>query len=239
MSVLPKTLLLDIGNSRIKYAVCTGARIGSPGWLTDLEQLRSIVRDKDKVLLAAVGQSALVKEIVAMTDTLNKPCQRLESSAEAFGLHSGYDEPQRLGVDRWLAMLGGRQVTGKAFAVMDFGTATTCDFVDADGRHLGGWITPGLALMRRSLLQNTEKVFGRDSGWSLEELGNNTLDGVDTGCLALACGLVQRAEDYLRRHFSAYELLLCGGDHQLVGKKLSIKTSSHPDLVFRGMALYA
>lgn len=239
MSVPYEALLLDIGNSRIKYALYSKEIPLSVNWAKDADELVSVMGRINKVLIAAVGQSRLVEQVEALAKGKAKQCLRLESSEQAFGVMNAYDDPRKLGIDRWLAMLAGRQITKNNFAVLDFGTAATCDFVDASGRHLGGWIAPGLTLMRRSLLQNTEKVSGRASDWAEEIVGKNTLDAVDAGCQAQGVGLLLQAEAYLRQNFSSYDILLCGGDHQRIAKKTNLTVKSYPELVFLGMTLFA
>jgi type III pantothenate kinase len=67
-----------------------------------------------------------------------------KSSREMSGVKNGYEDYERLGLDRWLAMLGGFHLaSGSACLVLDFGTAVTADFIAADGEHLGGFICPG------------------------------------------------------------------------------------------------
>ena len=77
---------------------------------------------------------------------------------EMSGVRNGYEEFERLGLDRWLAMLGGFHLAAGACLVLDFGTAVTADFIAADGQHLGGFICPGMPLMRNQLRTHTRKI---------------------------------------------------------------------------------
>lgn len=63
-----------------------------------------------------------------------------EPAKELAGVRNGYDDFQRLGLDRWLALLGGYHLAKGACVVIDFGTAVTADFVAADGAHLGVYL---------------------------------------------------------------------------------------------------
>src|SRR3546814_4187176 len=74
------------------------------------------------------------------------------------GVRNGYDDYGRLGLDRWLALLGGFHLASGACLVLDFGTAVTADFVAADGEHLGGFICPGMPLMRNQLRTHTRRI---------------------------------------------------------------------------------
>ena len=82
------------------------------------------------------------------------------ATAQAGGVRNGYDHPVRLGVDRWVALIGARQrvlARGEATPalVIMVGTAVTVDALDADGKFLGGLILPGFGLMLRALEMGT------------------------------------------------------------------------------------
>src|SRR5690606_12310751 len=80
------------------------------------------------------------------------------SQINAAGVVNGYERPEQLGADRWLAILAGFSRAKRASVIVDCGSAITLDLVSARGEHLGGYIAPGLTLMRRALLGNTEKI---------------------------------------------------------------------------------
>ena len=63
-----------------------------------------------------------------------------------------------MGADRWHAMLAGWVRCKASFAVVDAGSAVTVDYVNAGGRHLGGYILPGLQMMRRSLKVDAARI---------------------------------------------------------------------------------
>lgn len=84
------------------------------------------------------------------------------------GVRNGYADYQRLGMDRWLAIIGAYQLARGACLVLDLGTAITADYVNAAGEHLGGYICPGLPLMRGLLRTHTQRIRYEDpvDGWS-------------------------------------------------------------------------
>lgn len=157
------------------------------------------------------------------------------------GVSNGYVDYQRLGLDRWLAILGGHHLAGKACLIIDLGTAVTADFVGADGGHLGGYICPGLPLMRSQLRTHTRRIRYDNSEAELAKLeslpGRTTAEAVERGCLLMLKGFVRmqcaQAVELLGPDF---EVFLTGGDAALVVDAWP-KARNVADLVFMGLAL--
>jgi len=138
------------------------------------------------------------------------------SEASCSGLRNSYQQPARMGVDRWLAMLAAWQRLQGRACVVDAGSALTCDLVSAQGQHEGGYIIPGPTLMERALLLDTERVrFAED---------------VQTGALALAMD---------RAGIVPSQLLFCGGWGKNLMELLERGGSYIPDLVFEGLEMAA
>src|SRR3546814_12909783 len=113
---------------------------------------------------------------------------------------NGYDYFGRLWLDRWLALLGGFHLASGACLVLDFGTAVTADFVAADGEHLGGFICPGMPLMRNQLRTHTRRIRYDDMAAERahESLtpGRSTVEAVERGCMLMLRGFVlNRSEE--------------------------------------------
>ncbi|ALS97269.1 type III pantothenate kinase [Lacimicrobium alkaliphilum] len=228
-------LCLDIGNSRVKFAMVTANEILCTGNLDDDNHLQKLLEQCKGVYIAAVGQPERLTRIMKTIKASHRPCQELHTSAQAFGLHCAYSNPAKLGLDRWLVMLGARRHSSKAFAVLDFGTAITCDFVDHNGQHHGGWICPGIQMMRQSLMQKTAQVTVNQQQWYPGNIGKDTEECVDSGCLALAKGLFDRAEQCLKNQFCDYEIFVCGGDSHRVVPDVTQRICHMPELIFYGM----
>ncbi|MDF2178575.1 type III pantothenate kinase [Aliiglaciecola sp. CAU 1673] len=239
MSDKAKALLVDVGNSRIKFCFLNDGKLSNIECLNHEAELVSKLRGVSQVLVSAVGQASRVKVLADIATQQGVSFNQLSAQKSAFGLVNVYENYATMGVDRWLAMLGARTLTKQAFAVLDFGTAITCDFVDESGAHLGGWIAPGINMMRSSLLTNTEKVFGRNEGWMTQELGRSTADCVDSGCIAMARGIVKQAQDTLSRLTSGQKMFACGGDCKLLFENDAANLEINAGLIFLGMALIA
>lgn len=158
----------------------------------------------------------------------------MASLAACAGLHNGYRDPSRLGVDRWLGMLGARARVSGSFLVVDAGTALTIDAVAGD-RHLGGFILPGIDMQRDALGQRTALV-GRAEGQAGLAWGCTTADAVCNGTLFSAVATVEKALVELRtRVDDTCALVMTGGNAPGITRMLSEPVVLCDDLVFTGM----
>ncbi|MEB0044384.1 MULTISPECIES: pantothenate kinase [unclassified Pseudomonas] len=160
---------------------------------------------------------------------------------EASGVRNGYSEFERLGLDRWLAMVGGFHLAAGACVVLDFGTAVTADFIARDGEHLGGFICPGIPLMRNQLRTHTRRIRYGDfaAERTLESLapGRTTVEAVERGCLLMLRGFVIAQLDLARGYWGEdFSVFLTGGDAGLVSEIVP-EARVVPDLVFVGLAM--
>lgn len=242
-------LELDCGNSFIKWrvihldcsVVVAGGVVDSDNALLrvlhqipDLSltdcRLVSVRNDEETGRLVAVVAKAFSIESVCAS-----PAKMMA------GVTNGYDEYEKLGLDRWLALMGAYHLVQGACLVIDLGTAITSDFVSADGQHLGGFICPGMPLMRNQLRTHTRRIRYDDEAaeQALINLapGRSTAEAVERGCSLMLRGFVltqlSMARDYWKDDFSVF---VTGGDAVLVGEILP-GARMMPDLVFVGLAL--
>ncbi|QJD30228.1 type III pantothenate kinase [Methylococcus geothermalis] len=236
-------LLVDIGNSRVKWGLSEAGRWSFGGaFPTDVpylaaecERQMAALRRPEAVLMSNVG-GVLAGEIFA--DWCAKhwavPVRSVRSEASALGVVSAYPDPAQLGVDRWLGLIGARRMGQGACCIVSAGTAMTVDLLDAEGRHRGGAIAPGLAMMRSAL-------------GGLEALGGpvETFDGFfcnRTGA-ALSSGIVHSAVGLVRESLrqaatllgTEPELLLTGGDAETLRPHIEASCRLVPHLVIEGL----
>ncbi|MEQ8952723.1 MAG: type III pantothenate kinase, partial [Gammaproteobacteria bacterium] len=161
---------------------------------------------------------------------------------QSFGpVRNQYADVSRLGVDRWLAMVAAYQRSGSACMIVDAGTALTVDVLNDDGLHLGGYILPGLELMRSSLEQHTAIRLGDlQQGLSLAP-GNSTNEAVGNGVNAAVVGAIRQALARLSGENDTVKLYVSGGDAPVLRPLLAAVPGLHveevQDLVFEGLAL--
>ncbi|MFD1382652.1 type III pantothenate kinase [Rhodanobacter aciditrophus] len=193
MSASNSILIADAGNTSVKWTWFLAGQVEAK-WIGS-------IYDKPQVCLPSVIALASVRDSdhdqrlkSELADAFpNIVVEDIQSSAVVCGVRNAYEEPRRLGVDRWLGVVAAHNIYGGELAVMDAGTAIKADFVNAQGQHLGGYIAPGVELMVDSLVARTAKIrfsnheLSTDSGFP-----TNTATAVNQGCLEMALGLVQR-----------------------------------------------
>ena len=242
-------LELDCGNSFIKWRVIeAGAQLVVGEGVVDSD--RALLESLSALNGLALRFCRLVS--VRTTEETDALISLLKASfdvsvvcaapaREMSGVRNGYEEFEKLGLDRWLALLGGFHLAGGACLVLDFGTAVTADFVAADGEHLGGFICPGMPLMRNQLRTHTRKIRYGDlaAERALEGLvpGRATVEAVERGCLLMLRGFVLTQLELARSYWGeGFAVFLTGGDAELVSGVVP-EARVVPDLVFVGLAM--
>jgi type III pantothenate kinase len=239
-------LLLDLGNSRLKWAldrdgeIEIGAAIAhSREGLGDLAPVYAAAATVDSAWMSSTAATLTPALIAGIEAQFGCTPQAFVSPKEALGIRSAYDEPQTLGPDRFLAMVGARTHVRGAFLVADAGTALTLDMVDESGQHLGGLIAPGPLMMREALHRGTA---GIRTGMTtrVREFARNTDDAVwSGGCLACVSLIGHAYRHGALGVGGAVDLLLCGGAASLLEPLIAIPHRVAPNLVLDGLARWA
>ncbi|MFC4763983.1 type III pantothenate kinase [Dyella koreensis] len=240
-------LLLDLGNTRLKWALQQGAvwrTRGAVGWDEDVgDALHHAWRDLPtprEVLGASVVDSAREAQVAAVAKALwSLDTYWLRTPAEACGVRNAYAEPQRLGVDRFLAMVAAQASGHSPCVLAGVGTALTLDALAADGRHLGGLIAPGPQLMQQSLVSATSRVRPERPGQVLD-VADNTADAVASGCWQAAAALIERFTARMTPALGGAPLLrIGGGDAAALLPLLDQPAQLAEDGVLHGLAVWA
>jgi len=240
-------LELDCGNSLIKWRILAASQIFASGAVRQAEQLFSALDALPALALRAARMvcvrsdeecESLAGEI-SVRYAIPIHCARSQVSCGA--VRNGYADYQRLGVDRWVAVLGAWQEARGACLLLDLGTALTADFVAADGAHLGGFICPGMPLMRGQLRSHTRRIRYEDSeaAGALHDLspGRSTVEAVERGCLLMLQGFAKAQLELARQQLGAdFQVFLTGGDAPLLAPVLP-QARLRPDLMFVGLAI--
>ena len=248
-----KCLLLDIGNTFIKWGLLKDHEIALNGVIKNTQPLSNefsrlaedISNGIDLILIASVK-----------SDDWNTRCAQIigksflceidfvSSQSNAFGVQNSYPDPCQLGVDRWVAMIAAYHKLSCDLMVVDLGTAITIDAINKDGQHLGGQIIPGMQLMLQSLDKQTDRL----------ELPKLTLDSINIssslwasttdfalvyGAFNAICGAIERMVSDLKKNNYQPKIVLTGGDAKLLLAVLDENYHYRPDLVLEGLAIIA
>lgn len=237
LSNLANTILLDIGNSRIKYAPANSLETHDSRTANNIEEILENYPNADKLVFASVRHSELTKHTIEICKQSNIPFTEVTTASSAFGINCAYQQYENLGVDRWLAVLAARTMTLLPTAVIDAGTAITCDFV-IENQHIGGWIAPGYTMMRQAVTSNADRVFGNTQRETSLRPGKGTEECVNLGSLALLQGMVHSCIEQLQAYGDDYRIFLCGGDLDMLSDFSNDKIQVKPNLVLQGLKRY-
>lgn len=240
------TLLIDLGNTRIKWAWMRGAGLGDYDAhehhgqpLASLQPLWQ--QAPQRVLINSVLGPDLQAQIQASAEPFGLTLHWATSSDSFEGLRNGYRQPAQLGSDRWLGMIAAQQNNpGRCLCVVSCGTAVTIDAISPQGKHLGGMILPGLRLMQQSLKQGTRQVDAQEQNEPPQMLADHTSAAVHAGC---HYGVVGAISQMLAKVSVEYnEIVKCivtGGDAEKIRPLLEARETEHrPHLVLEGLALW-
>ncbi len=233
-------LLIDMGNTRLKWGGAKGGEIITGQSVVNArinrQELMALWQDiarPKRIAVSCVSATPLLEPVQAVAFELWPDADFIlvKSQAQAFGVINAYPQPGKLGVDRWLSLIAVWQQYQSPACIVDCGTAITVDLIDADGRHQGGLISPGLTLMKKSLVLGTEALPFSETIHTFG-LANDTEAAIYSGTLMAAIGLI---EHVLAKQPKNRRLILTGGDAELIAGQLGISCTVDLDLVLRGL----
>jgi type III pantothenate kinase len=240
-------LLLDLGNTRLKWALRDGddwRANGAVAWNENVADTLAAAWAGQAPPNAVFGASVVdapreARVAASIVAAFGREPRWLRTPAEACGVRNAYVEPQKLGVDRFLAMVAARADGLAPCVLAGVGTALTLDALAADGRHLGGLIAPGPRLMQQSLLGATAQVRPAHAG-AVVEAADNTADAVASGCWLAAAALIERFVARMAPALGgAPALRLGGGDAAALLPLLAMPAQLAHDSVLHGLAVWA
>lgn len=233
-------LLLDVGNTRVKWAVHDGTALRAPAAHEHRGKPGPMLEQIELPLTDAVWVSNVMGEEHEgpIADAIDAQCgaraQFARTRRDWSGLRVAYAQPERLGVDRWLGMAAVWIETEKPLCVVNAGTALTFDEVRRAGRHAGGLIAPGLTTALNAVRSSTRFALQAQAGAFTEGLGTDTEACVRQGALYACAGLVElAARDVLGAK------VLTGGDAETLRPHLGRGWTVRPHLVLEGLLAYA
>ncbi|KRC04367.1 type III pantothenate kinase [Hydrogenophaga sp. Root209] len=242
-------LALDVGNTRLKWALYeeprSGARLIAQGaqFLENIETLAegdwADLAAPRWVLGCVVAGDAVKRRVEEQLELWDVTPQWVVSSNAEAGVTNGYDHPARLGSDRWVAIIGARhRLVSRGLArpcvVVMVGTAVTVEAIDTDGRFLGGIILPGHGIMLRALESGTAGLHVPTG--EVRDFPTNTSDALTSGGTFAIAGAVQRMVDNLRRHCGDEPVcFMTGGAGWKMAPSMALQVELVEGLIFDGL----
>lgn len=227
---------IDCGNTRIKWGAHDGESWVAQGALDHAEvgRLGELCQRwplPERLMLANVAGPILGEAIARVMAPWSAVLRCVQSVAAAGGVTNLYRNPERLGVDRWCALIGARSQGLTPRLVVMAGTATTIDSLDGDGNFIGGLILPGLDLMRQALAQGTAALSLASGQYDIAP--RCTEDAILSGCIEAQLGAIERAFGRLAAPDAC--CLLSGGNADILSHRLVIPHALAQNLPLEGL----
>ena len=242
-------LLVDIGNSQIKWTTIQSKVLADSQYFSRPKTgikaaLNKAWKSLDDIEAVFVSNVAGDKIAAQLTEWIDKQWKLtpvfVQSEKRRFGVTNAYEQPETLGVDRWLAIVAGRQHARQVTCVIDRGTAITVDIVTEKGQHQGGLIVPGLSLMKKMLTDNTDALGNVTQESEFNLLATNTHTAIQAGTLYMVTATLENLINDLQQNFTdEVRFLITGGDAEEIIPLMPQPLIHEPDLVLKGLAQYA
>jgi type III pantothenate kinase len=242
---MQQILELDVGNTRIKWRLLASSTTGNLTPQADGVTIESLFQqcltDVSQCRVSAVArydEHTLLAKLPTNVDYL-----KAKTLAHYHALSNSYSEVNRMGVDRWLAMMAVWSKRPGPTLLVDAGTALKIEIIQMDGQHLGGYILPGFEMQRRALLQGTAHIQYQapesDPKGLLQQAalmpGRSTETCIDQGIRLSQAAMIEK----VMAQYPGYCLWLTGGDGVNLAQLLTVPCVYDADLVLDGLSLYA
>jgi type III pantothenate kinase len=236
-------LLLDVGNSRVKWAL-----VDRMEWLVDgvsaHDETEKLLHEWDrfpapaKVIASNVAGEGPARVFSGYWQERQVPLHWMQACQSSGGVRNLYAQPEQLGCDRWAALVGAWARTHRACLVVSAGTAVTVDALNGRGEFIGGLILPGKLMMRKSLVSGTHAL--EDLGGQTVDFPRNTADAMASGIATALASAVQTAYQRLAAAGTTPpDCILTGGDADWLATQMRIGVIIAPRLVLEGLLVMA
>lgn len=238
-------LLVDMGNSSIKWAILENEQLSSAQRIPyDSNSLTrawlELPVPSQGIWISNVAGAEKAEVIKHWIKThWGVQANFIKSTSYQSGVKNAYYNPEQLGVDRWLALLAARRLEKGAVCVIDCGTAITLDVLFANGNHQGGLIIPGLTTMQKALLSNTDLLVSLNEHVQAHKeqafLAQDTHTGISLGSLYAVIGFIEYIKNQFEKQGNPLKLILTGGSVVALEPFLQKPYRYIPDLVLQGL----
>jgi type III pantothenate kinase len=233
-------LLIDSGNTRLKWATFDDGVLAevkavvheSTNVLSQLQKEWAKLAHPESIYISCVNGSQSQLKSFLLNLWPNNKLTFVQSSVMSHGVINAYPQPDKLGVDRWLAMIAAKKEYQAPLCIVDCGTAITLDCIDAQGQHLGGMIMPGWSLMQQALHTETANLKFSNANYT-KGLANQTQAAIFNGRLTAIQGFIKAGMK------GSEQLILTGGDAKFIHQALALTAILDLKLVFKGLVLEA
>jgi len=154
------------------------------------------------------------------------------------GLNIRYENPREVGADRIVNSVAGIVKYGSPLIVVDFGTATTFDYIDEGGNYLGGAIVPGIGISTEALYQRAAKLPRIELVKPKSVIGRNPVTSMQAGIIFGYAGQVDGIVKRIRTEFGVTpRVIATGGLAELIAAESETIEEVDPLLTLEGLRI--
>ncbi len=249
-----RLLAIKIGNTNLGFGIFDGDSL-TQRWRAETRTDKTADEyaalllsffENEKIARDSITACAIVSVVPALGETMRELSLKyfgVEPFIAAAGTRSGirvqYDDPRALGADRLVALVAAKQTYGAPLLVIDFGTATTFNVLNARGDFVGGAIAPGANMSADALHRFTAKLPRIEIVPPPHALATNTRDALRSGIFFGYIGLIEGMIARLAREIGEPNLrvIATGGMAQLFAPHCAAIQTVDMDLALRGLQI--
>lgn len=245
-----KILAIDAGNTRVKWGLFnTDGTLLESDVCLNTAILRAKLPEANRIVISNVAGLDINSQLASILPK-EIPTHWITAKASECGISNSYNQPEKLGTDRWAALIAAWHIKQAPCVVVNAGTAVTIDALNEQGKFLGGMILPGIQLMQQSLGLATAQLPSISSERSTQTANNqyqdifakNTVEAMRAGAVHAACGAAMQMHARLTMQSKATpHILISGGNAQLIKDNLLGDVTNQAvivdNLVLRGLYL--
>ena len=228
------TLLIDHGNTNVKFALLENGQVKSCPRQGVEHLVDALALSDGDVWMSSVGDTVLRERIAGQCVGMARTCHRINIEQHTDKLTTRYNI-QSMGIDRWLVLLGCYERNLYPCVVVDSGTATTIDLMNAQGEHEGGYILPGLSLAQSALTTNTCIPEQPELAQQVK-IPMSTAETMNFSMPAATAALAEQCASSLANNAT---IILTGGGATALSAHMSSPVIQAEYLVFEGLAALA
>lgn len=246
-------LVIDVGNSNIVVGVYDGTRL-IRSWRLSTDKSRT--SDEYAVLLHSLFEqaglsfssvkgsiiSSVVPPLTGVMEAISRdffnlpPCVVGPEIKTGMPIH--YDNPREVGADRIVNAVAGFEKHKCPLVIVDFGTATTFDYVNGKGEYCGGAIAPGLGISVEALFQRASKLPRIDIAKPPQAIARNTVNSMQAGIFFGYIGLVDGIVDHIRSEsHEEFRVIATGGLANLIAPESKTIDEVDDNLTLEGLRI--
>ncbi|MBM7569294.1 type III pantothenate kinase [Paenibacillus sacheonensis] len=246
-------VVVDVGNTNIVLGIYEGRKLV---YHWRLSTNRSATVDEYGIMIHNLFQIAgvrldqiqgvIISSVVPpLMRTLEQLCQKYLRKTPLVvgpgiktGLNIRYENPREVGADRIVNAVAGIEKYGVPLIVVDFGTATTFDYIDADSNYLGGAIVPGIGISTEALYQRAAKLPRIELVRPKSVIGRNPITSMQAGIIFGYAGQVDGIVSRIRKEFNVNpRVIATGGLADLIAAESETIEEVDPLLTLEGLRM--